>query len=131
MESITINSSEINKDNDFNMSPKFHIKKREQNDLIKDILGKLPKVENMTSARGNETPNQFIIKMVGKFTLFQSYNSPIAMYKKGKTYIFKNWNYSTTTGKYRNQFLNETKKETLAKLKSGEYTAVDFDIKDL
>ena len=49
------------------------------------------------------------------------------MFKDGKTYIFRNWDYSVTTGKYRNQFLNETKKETLAKLKSGEYIAVDFE----
>ena len=31
------------------------------------------------------------------------------------------WDYSVTTGKYRNIFLNETEKETEAKIKSGEY----------
>lgn len=61
-------------------------------------------------------------------TLFQSYSSPIALKKNGKTYIFKDGDYSTTTGKYRNDFLGETKKETLAKLKSGEYIAVDFEV---
>ena len=51
-------------------------------------------------------PNQFIIKG-SDFTLFQSYSSPIAMFKDGKTYLFKNWSYSVTTGKYRNQLLGE------------------------
>ena len=40
-----------------------------------------------------------------------------------KTY----WDYSTTTGKYRNQFLGETKKETEKKIKSGEYALVDLN----
>lgn len=31
------------------------------------------------------------------------------------------WDYSTTTGKYRNQFLGESKKETQAKIDSGVY----------
>ena len=89
---------------------------------VENIINLIPSVKNMKGI-----PNQF--EIYGKdYTLFQSYNSPIALIQNGKTYIFKNWNYSTTTGKYRNQFLNETKKETLAKLKSGVYVAVDFDI---
>lgn len=92
-----------------------------------NIIKSLPKVENMQSSNNNDIPNQFIIKGED-FVLFQSYNSPIALIKSGKTYLFKNWDYSVTTGKYRNSFLCETKKETLAKLKSGEYVAVDFDI---
>jgi len=98
-----------------------------QNEEIKQIIENLPSVENVRSSKGNEIPNQFIIYGNG-FTLFQSYKSPIALIKNGKTYIFKNWDYSVTTGKYRNDFLNETKKETLAKLKSGEYIAVDFEV---
>ena len=90
----------------------------------------LPKVENMTSDKGNDIPNQFIIRWKGG-TLFQSYNSPIALELNGQTYIFKNYDYSVTTGKYRNQFLEETLKETRAKLKSGEYIAVDFDVWNL
>ena len=31
------------------------------------------------------------------------------------------WDYSSTTGKYRNQFLGEKKAETLKKIRSGEY----------
>jgi len=82
-------------------------------------------VRNVTNYKGNTIPNQFIIE--GKdFILFQSYDSPIAMKKDGKIYIFKNWDYSTTTGKYRNMFLGESKKQTLQKLKSGEYITVDI-----
>ena len=93
----------------------------------KNIFKNIPRVENMQSGRGNDIPNQFIIKGNG-FTLFQSYNSPIVMLMGDKTYIFRDWDYSVTTGKYRNDFLGETKKETLKKLKSGEYIAVDFEV---
>ena len=94
---------------------------------VKEVLSKVVNVENMQSNKGNDIANQFLIYGNG-WTLFQSYNSPIAMVCRGVTYIFKDWEYSITTGKYRNQFLNETKKETEAKLKSGEYIAVDFEV---
>ena len=96
-------------------------------DIISEIITTLPKVENMKSSSNNDIPNQFIIRG-NDFVLFQSYDSPIALIKNGITYIFKDWNYSKTTGKYRNIFLMETKKETLDKLKSGEYIAVDFKV---
>ena len=101
-----------------------------------NIINNIPKVDNMTSSRGNDIPNQFIIMGKG-WKLFQSYNSPIALIVDdetglcGKVYIFRNWDYSVTTGKYRNDFLDETKKETLNKLKSGEYIAVGFSVDDL
>ena len=79
------------------------------------------KVENMTSLNGNDIPNQFIIN-TDEGQYFQSYKSIIAFIpKEGKTQIGTDWAYSVTTGKYRNQFLNETKEETRAKLESGEY----------
>lgn len=80
------------------------------------------KVENMTSPNGNEVPNQFIITL-DNGRMFQSYNSNIAFipYDGSKFVLGKNWDYSKTTGKYRNMFLNETKKETQAKIQSGEY----------
>ena len=84
-------------------------------------------VSNVQNYKGRSVPNQFIIE--GKdFILFQSYDSPVAMKKDGKVYIFKDWDYSTTTGKYRNMFLGESKKETFRKLKTGEYIAVDFEV---
>jgi hypothetical protein len=94
---------------------------------IKQIIGTAPTVSQMTSRKGNKIPNQYEIYISGGL-LFQSYNSPIAFKLEGITYLFKDWDYSKTTGKYRNLFLNETKQETLKKLKSGEYVAVDFEV---
>ena len=39
----------------------------------------------------------------------------------------KYWNYSNTTGKYRNIFLNENITETRKKIKSGEYKLTDLN----
>ena len=86
------------------------------------------KVENMTSSNGNTIANQFILYGDDGSITFQSYASTIAMKKDGKVYIYPHWDYSTTTGKYRNLFLRETKAETLKKLKSGEYTPVGFEV---
>ena len=97
-------------------------------------------VENMTSSRGNKIANQFIItdnQLDGDFmwhvVVFQSYNSVIAKRLTNgmagtTTQLDRNkWDYSVTTGKYRNQFLGETKKETQAKIDSGEYQLVDLN----
>ena len=79
------------------------------------------KVVNMQSYNYNTVPNQFIIRTAeGK--LFQSYESAIALIdRNGVVHLSDHWDYSKTTGKYRNKFLNETKAETQAKIKSGEY----------
>ena len=37
------------------------------------------------------------------------------------------WDYSKTTGKYRNIFLNEKKKETEANLKQGRYKLINLN----
>ena len=94
---------------------------------ISKVMKGIPRVENICGNSGREIANQFRISGEN-YTLFQSYKSPIAMIMDGKTYIFSDWAYSVTTGKYRNLFLGETKEETRAKLKSGEYVAVDFEI---
>lgn len=79
------------------------------------------KTKNMTSSKGREVPNQFIIT-TDEGVYFQSYKSTIAFIpKEGKTQIGSDWAYSVTTAKYRNQFLGETKEETKAKIDSGEY----------
>ena len=67
------------------------------------------KVQNMTSDRsGREVANQFIITD-GNKTLFQSYSSPIVeIDRTAKTItVFEDWDYSMTTGKYRNQFMRD------------------------
>lgn len=81
------------------------------------------KVQNMISNKGTTVPNQFIVTDE-QFRYFQSYDSIIAKKdnKNDKLYLDSYyWNYSNTTSKYRNIFLNETRKETEAKIKSGEY----------
>jgi len=80
------------------------------------------KVQNMTSRNGNTIANQFIIS-TDKGTYFQSYDSVIAFkpINGGKIQLGSNWDYSVTTGKYRNMFLDEDKKETERKLKEGLY----------
>ncbi len=78
-------------------------------------------VQNLTSHRGNNIPNQFKIETEDGI-YFQSYDSMIVFIpNNGKTQLGPDWNYSRTTGKYRNMFLGETKRETELKLKSGEY----------
>jgi len=88
------------------------------------------KTYQMTSPNsGNPVANQFeIIDSLGN-RFFQSYNSMIAKISNvGKVFLDKTyWNYSTTTGKYRNRFLNEKIAQTRAKIKSGEYILVDLN----
>ena len=85
------------------------------------------KVQNMISNKGNTIANQFIIDSEGA-SYFQSYRSIIVKITNGVIYLDKTyWDYSKTTGKYRNMFLCETKKETEAKIKSGEYILADLN----
>ena len=91
------------------------------------------KVENITSSNGNKIANQFIIiDEDNGHTYFQSYNSIIVKKYVGQTqqHTFldqKYWNYSNTTGKYRNIFLNETIKDTRAKIKNCTYILTDLN----
>ena len=76
--------------------------------------------------------NQFIITEDNGNEYFQSYDSIIVKkdYQDGTDFIHldqKYWNYSKTTSKYRNQFLDETTKETQAKIDSGEYILTDLN----
>jgi hypothetical protein len=96
------------------------------------------KVKNMQSNKGNTIANQFIIE--GNDGLyFQSYNSIIAKIPYGrptehiinpdnKTILDKKyWNYSRTTSKYRNIFLNESTKETEKRIENGEYILTNLN----
>ena len=84
----------------------------------------------MTSAKGNKIANQFIITDDNNNEYFQSYRSIIAK-RDGDSYqIYLDeyfWDYSVTTGKYRNEFLGEGIAETRAKIKSGEYILTDLN----
>ena len=86
------------------------------------------KVKQMTSPRsGGPVANQFIIYTIeGEY--FQSYDSIIAFNNNGKiTLDDYYWDYSRTTSKYRNEFLNERIAETRAKIESGEYELEDLN----
>ena len=98
----------------------------------------VPKVYNMTSPRtGKAVANQHIIDTIddegNAIEVFKSYDSIIAM----KTYLHSGavkitldghyWDYSKTTGKYRNEFLGEGIAETRKKIKSGEYSMEELN----
>lgn len=68
--------------------------------------------------------NQFTVTDDEGNTFFQSYQSIIVKIERKSGRVFldrEKWDYSTTTGKYRNLFLGEKKAETEKKIKSGEY----------
>jgi len=66
--------------------------------------------------------NQFIFNDDKGNEFLKSYDSVIVKRdRKNKITLGQNWDYSKTTGKYRNLYLGETKAETEAKIKSGEY----------
>jgi hypothetical protein len=65
----------------------------------------------ISKTSGRPIPNQFIIT-TEKGLYFQSYNSIICFLDKKNNKIYLDpeyWNYSKTTSKYRNQFLNSLK----------------------
>ena len=92
------------------------------------------KVENMTSSRGTRVANQFRI-FADEGVYFQSYSTIIAFkpypckpFDPAKIKLDRDaWDYSVTTGKYRNIFLGEKKPETERKIKSGEYILTDLN----
>ena len=87
------------------------------------------KVRQLTSNTShNPIANQFEI-WTDKGYFFQSYNSIILFIdKKGKVYLDNYyWDYSTTTGKYRNQVLGEGIAETRKRIKAKEYILKDLN----
>ena len=86
------------------------------------------KARQMISKSGNPIPNQFVITVKGNI-YFQSYNSIIVkMGNDRQTYLDERyWDYSVTTGKYRNMFLGETKKETEKNIADGTYKLTNLN----
>jgi len=86
----------------------------------------------MTSNNGNKIANQFIITDDNE-EYFQSYKSIIAKKVLMNNQFFmvyldkKYWDYSVTTSKYRNIFLNESKKETQKKIDNGIYILTNLN----
>ena len=93
------------------------------------------KVENFKNWKGRAVPNQFIIsEREGNITrqTFQSYETIIAVKSQtdDKSMVWldiNSWDYSSTTSRYRNQFLGENRKETEKKINSKEYKMVDLN----
>lgn len=84
-------------------------------------------VEIMVSSKGNPVPHQFIIHTKDD-VYFQSYNSIIARKRKGKVTLDKvYWDYSATTGRYRNIFLGEGIADTRKKIESGVYRLANLN----
>lgn len=79
--------------------------------------------------RNGAVKNQFTIS-TSEGTYFQSYDSVIVFKPSngGKIQLdSKYWDYSKTTGKYRNMFLNEGKKETERKIAAGIYELTNLN----
>ena len=81
---------------------------------------------------GKEVANQFIIchrTPNGLREIFQSYNSVIAVRDQNGhvTLDRSKWDYSVTTGRYRNQFLGENINETRRKIENGIYALADLN----
>ena len=78
---------------------------------------------------GKPVANQNIIYDDFGNSFFQSYKTIIAKISNaGQTVLDKNyWDYSVTTGKYRNKFLNECIAETRKKINQGLYKLADLN----
>jgi hypothetical protein len=71
--------------------------------------------------------NQIVVFDNNKKTFF-SYGVKIATIENGNVILdAARWDYSKTTGKYRNQFLGEKKAETQKKINRGEYKLADLN----
>lgn len=84
------------------------------------------KVTNIANSRGRKVANQFIIENGNVYT-FQSYNSIIAVvdFDNSTIILGSDWNYSTTTSRYRNAFF-----ETLGLDELTDTASVRAAIKD-
>ena len=82
------------------------------------------KVRNMRSANGNKVTNQFIIIDEEHNTItFQSYESEIVRinYHNETITVFPHYDYSVTTGKYRNKFMRDYGFRDMDNKKGFEY----------
>ena len=87
------------------------------------------KIQQMSNGKGGTVKNQFVLYGDNGDVYFQSYQTIIVKQTGGgETFLDRDkWDYSVTTGKYRNLFLGETKKETEKKIKSGTYKLANLN----
>lgn len=86
------------------------------------------KVKSMISSRGNEVPNQFKIE-TNEGVFFQSYESIVAVIRlNGEIELDKKyWDWSVTTSKYRNSFLDMKTKDIKKAISTGEIVLKDLN----
>ena len=87
-------------------------------------------VKNMTNAKGNKVANQFIITDTDTGIKYLQSCGSIIVRKTCNNKIYldeRYWLNSEISGKYRDQFLNESLKETQAKIASGKYILTDLN----
>ena len=86
-------------------------------------------IQNFLSNSGNAVANQFELYDNDGSVWFQSYSTVIAVKRNNGSVELdeRAWDYSRTTGKYRNKFLGEGIAETRAKIASGEYQLSDLN----
>tara|TARA_R110000824_G_scaffold71382_6_gene182709 strand:- start:3486 stop:3767 length:282 start_codon:yes stop_codon:yes gene_type:complete len=89
-------------------------------------------IEKMKTNFGNDSKDQVIVHD-GDRSVFVSYGTPIAaieVYSMGDfeavTLDEEYWNYSATTGVYRNKFLGEGIADTRKKIENGTYTLANL-----
>lgn len=93
------------------------------------------KVTHLHNRNGNKVKNQFVVYDDSDNKFFQSYDTIIVMeenFIEGPRKIYldeKYWDYSVTTSKYRNIFLEESSKETAKKIKDGTYILTNLNQK--
>ena len=86
------------------------------------------KIKNVKVRNEWGVNNQLIISINSVGTFFQSYGLIIAARTPKGIFLDETyWNYSTTTGKYRNKFLNETTKETTKKIDDKVYKLTNLN----
>ena len=113
------------------MQKKLIIKDSELKDCaivpLKDLNNLLSQV-NIIQRLAQNLANQFVI-VTPEGDYFQSYNSVIAFINnEGRVFLDRNkWDYSTTTGKYRNIFLGENKKLTEKRINDNNYVLIDLN----
>ena len=113
-------------------SPFFYAYTLEQNKTLKGNKMKRKFNETIKVHNINERPNQFLI-VTPEGHYFQSYKTLIAFRDNdNQVWLDENhWDYSTTTGKYRNIFLNENKKLTQKKIDHSIYLLADLNKRSL
>jgi len=93
------------------------------------------KVRNITNANGNKVPNQFEIVDTDNSTMFQSYDSMIAMVRDSDSRVYLDeyyWDYSVTTMRHLYNFLGQwgydlNKKKVLQLIEDGVFTLTNLN----